>query len=330
MLARNGSPDRSPLTRALGCALALSLAACGESQPDRDAGPSDVLTRPPDADAAVTGDLPACSACGDYALVTRDATLTDNNLDELSGIVESRRRAGVFFVHNDSGDRARFFAIDVMGALIAEYRLRDATADDIEDIAVGPCGADTCLYLGDIGDNAMARTSYVIYRVREPEVVAANDPEEVTWDALRFRYPDGSHNAETLLAHPTTGDLYVVTKVERGLSGVYRLAAGSHDAGETALTRVGELALPTSGGVLVTGGDLHPCADRLLVRTYLRLFEYVRPEGQPFEAIFGVAPRQVPVASERQGEAVGWRANGRGYVTVSEGTGAALNLYGCE
>lgn len=314
----------------MGCALVFSLAACGESPSHHDAGPSDLATRPPDADGAVTGDLPACSSCGEYALVTRDATLTSNALDELSGIVESRRREGVFFVHNDSGDSARFFAIDTNGALLAEYRLRGATADDIEDIAVGPCGADACLYFGDIGDNAVARTSYVIYRVREPEVTAANDPVEVTWDALRFRYPDGSHNAETLLVHPTTGDLYVVTKVERGLSGVYRLAAGSSDAGEAVLTRVAELTLPTSGGVLVTGGDLHPCADRLLVRTYLRLFEYVRPEGQPFEAIFGVTPRQVPVASERQGEAVGWRANGRGYVTVSEGTGAALHQYGCE
>jgi hypothetical protein len=29
--------------------------------------------------------------------------------------------------------------------------------------------------------------------------------------AYRLRYPDGPHNAEVLLVHPRTGDLYIVT-----------------------------------------------------------------------------------------------------------------------
>ena len=85
------------------------------------------------------------------------------------------------------------------------------------------------------------------------------------------------------------------------------------------------LVLPAPGG-LVTGGAAHPCGDRLLLRTYDALLEYVAPPNQPFEAAFAATPRPVPVALELQGEAVTYLADGPGYVTASEGTAPALNL----
>ena len=47
-----------------------------------------------------------------------------------------------------------------------------ATAVDWEDIAAGPgpVSGVAYLYLADIGDNAKARTSVQVYRVREPLV----------------------------------------------------------------------------------------------------------------------------------------------------------------
>ena len=54
-------------------------------------------------------------------------------ITELSGLAASRTRDGVFYTHNDSGDGARFFAIDRTGALLATYTLEGVDANDIED-----------------------------------------------------------------------------------------------------------------------------------------------------------------------------------------------------
>lgn len=317
----------------------LALAACALTPP------RPVMTPPPDAAArdaaavadAVTADAPspACGTCpGGYAAEPSSPRLTSPKLDETSGVVESRRTPGVFFVHNDSGDGARLYAVNAEGALTAEYRLRNAGSDDWEDLAVGPCPAGTCVFLADTGDNDRARSQVTVYRVREPapprDAPAAVEREDVAWEALPFAYPDGPHDAETLLAHPATGDLYVVTKEPSGPSVVYALRAPHQPGVARTLERVAELRLPADAGQLVTGGDLHPCAPRLLLRTYLRLYEYELPPGEPFDRVFTVEPRRLPVLPERQGEAAGWRADGRGYVTVSEGVGAALNRYGCE
>lgn len=325
--------------RALALILSLSVASCGGADASRDAGVADARVDAVTVDATpdVAPDVavkPACASCGAYALEASTARVMGAQLTELSGIVESRRTPGVFFTHNDSGDTARFFAVDLQGRLLAEFTLDGATAIDWEDVAIGPCGAAQCLYFADVGDNAMSRSNYALYRVREPEVPAEPPatvrPTAVPWERLPLRYPDGAHNAETLLAHAATGDLYIITKVETGSSGVYRLPAAAQSTAETTLTRVATLDLPPSGAVLVTGGSLHPCEPRLLVRTYVKLFEYALPAGRPFEEIFTVAAREMPIRAERQGEAVGWRTNGRGYVTVSEGNAQALNLFGCE
>lgn len=308
--------------------LLLVVAACaGSGTLQRDAA---TLERPVDAPMPRLPDGGvACGVCaGDFAAQPDPVTVHPDALDEVSGVVESRRTPGVLFLHNDSGDSARFFALGPDGRKVGEYHLRGAAAVDWEDLAVGPCPEGSCVYLGDIGDNDSARAEPTIYRVAEPPTTAGEDVD-LPWEALPFRYPDGMHNAETLLVHPTTGDLYVVTKVPSGPSGVYVLRAPHAPGVVRTAERVASLELPADGGQLVTGGDLHPCADRLLLRTYIRLYEYERPAGAPFEALFTARPRVVAFLAERQGEAAGWRVDGRGYVTVSEGGHARVLRFAC-
>ena len=85
-------------------------------------------------------------------------TISSSWLNETSGIVGSRSLPGTLWVHNDSGDSARFFAIGTTGALQGQFSLQNATATDWEDIAIGPkSGGGNYLYLGDIGDNSANR-----------------------------------------------------------------------------------------------------------------------------------------------------------------------------
>ena len=46
--------------------------------------------------------------------------VTHPPLEEMSGIVPSRRYPGIFWVHNDSGDEARLFAIRADGSVTTD------------------------------------------------------------------------------------------------------------------------------------------------------------------------------------------------------------------
>lgn len=236
---------------------------------------------------------------------------------------------------------ARFFGL-LGGALKGTFRLGGVTATDWEDIATGPCAPGsaqpTCLFVGDIGDNGLVRQlpdaggGYVIHRVPEPVLPA--DGGAVTlgdggFVSFPFRYPDGPHNAETLLVNPVTGRVYVVTKEAAGLnSSVYRLPSTAVPGTRAVLEYVTELGAPGRGHSQATGGDISICGDRFLLRSYDTLFEFRAPAGSTDpEAFFSVNPVIVPVGSEVQGEAVGYRADGEGYTTVSECAGDCSTLH---
>jgi hypothetical protein len=280
------------------------------------------------------GTAPACGVCAQYGEPAPVGRITKKSLVELSGLAASRRSPGVLYGHNDSGDAARFFALREGGAVLGQFLLAGVAAIDWEDIALGPCAAGTCVFLGDIGDNKRERVSYAIYAVAEP-ALAGVDPAAktpVAFEARRFTYPDGPHNAEALLVHPITGQIHVITKEKSGLSVVFRLPAPSGSAPVLA-ERVGDLVVPAGGNREITAGSVHPCASRILVRTYDRAFELEAPAGAPFEAVFSAPLRAVPVPSrqdEPQGEAITYAPDGRGYLTSTEGKAALIHRVGCR
>ena len=259
--------------------------------------------------------------CPEFAEGTDQGKLVSPLIVEASGLVASRRNADVLWIHNDSGDfPARVFATSVTGADLGTYNITDAAALDWEDIAAD----DRYLYLADIGDNAEVRPFVTVYRVPEPIVSADQSPlvvEVPDAETLLFEYPDGPHNAETLLVDPTTGDLFIVTKSPDGASGVYR-APAPHSPGElVTLELVTTLAFSSDalpGISLTTGGDVTPAGDAVVIRTYNSAFLWRRPQGAPLAAAFDTAPCPVPLRTEPQGEAIGFDATGSGYFTVSE------------
>jgi len=271
-------------------------------------------------------DAPASCGCAAYTDPVSRGTIGVTAVSELSGLAVSRAHPGVLWAHNDSGDTPRIFALGDAGAYLGEVTIRNATAVDWEDLALGPCASGACLYIADFGDNGMSRTNLAIYRVAEPNV--ENKPfATIAADAekLPFAYPDGRWNAEALLVHPTTGELFIVTK--GSTPGVYRFPTPLTPGVAATLVRVGA---PAGLDGVVTGGDVSPCGDRVLLRTYSGLFEYSISAGKPAAGALLALPKKVPVAMETQGEAVAYRADGRGYLTASEGRGVALYATSCR
>jgi hypothetical protein len=304
--------------------LAILSAACSPRPADTfipDLGDGGDAGLAPDAGEPDAGPLDA-GACGctDWGTPRSNGTLGDPELVELSGLVASRAHPGVLYAHNDSGDVARFFAMTTSGAPLGRFLLPGAVARDWEDIALGPCDAGTCVYLGDIGDNNFVRTDYAVYRVEEPALPADGGTGSVAFQRFAFQYPGGDkHNCESLFAHPVTGRLYLVTKENQGPSQVYRFPEPLDPNGVNVLDYVATLTVPTSVDGRLTAADVSPCGNAVLLRMYNRLVELRLPAGETnFEAIFTATPVEVPVASELQGEAVGYSADGRSYFTSSE------------
>lgn len=269
---------------------------------------------------STTDTAPTCTACTAYG-TPQALGPSPSILTELSGLAASRVHPGLFYTHNDSGDSARFFAITQQAKVAAEIHLSGATATDWEDISVGPCPAGSCVYVGDTGDNKVDRTQYVLYRVTEPATLPS-DGGVVTvtsYESFPFVYPDGPHNAETLMVHPQTGRVFVVLKETGVPAPVYEMPLPLQKDTVVTLQQVGTLAIPPAEG-LVTDGAFHPCGDRALIRTTgaTGLFELTRLTGGTVPSIFGSTPVGVPVAAEPQGEAVTWALDGRSYFTASE------------
>ena len=212
-------------------------------------------------------------------------------LEEISGIVKSAL-GDFYWVHNDSGDEARLFAIDADARVLRPPYMRVPEADwpghvidsawnfDWEDIAL----ADGVLYIADVGNNGNARRDLGVYVVNEPDPLAI--PRMRTLKFLPVRYPDQKNYPANLwhfdceAVFVADDKLYFITKHRRpGEIGgfeagakLYRLDTSFTDR-ENVLTLVG-----THEGVfLATGADLSPDGSRLAVSTYDALWIFDRP-----------------------------------------------------
>jgi hypothetical protein len=283
-----------------------------------------VLAGCTDPDAAPGPD--ACLKCDAPGV---QGALANPKLSETSGIAASMKRPDVFYAHNDAGNPPRFYAFSRTGADLGMFKVDNAQNVDWEDMDSGPCPAGDCLYIGDIGDNDRARLAYTLYRIIEPTEILPGE-QEIAAERIVFTYPDGAHDAETMLVHPVTGDVTIVTKVAKGPSLVFALPPGLMPGKTFMAEQVGEVSPPV-GKQEFSGGSIHPAGTALLMRTDQHLFVYpMQPEQTAAEALAGT-PCEVQVADEQNGEAVTWLRVGAGteIITVGEGAGAEVHVSSC-
>jgi hypothetical protein len=182
---------------------------------------------------------------------------------------------------------------------------------DVEDLAL----AGDTLWLSDTGDNSRVRST-----------VALTDMNTGTGAGSlhRLTYPDGAHDAETLLVG-RDGRPVIVTKEVLAPSGIYTPAGGTAagqlpSPGPTPLTRVGQITVtptdtpggpvPFGGSVLVTGGAVSADGRVVALRTYTDLYLYAAPDGDIAAALTRSAPIRVPMPNQPQGEAIAFTPDG--------------------
>ena len=265
--------------------------------------------------------------------VERIGVMSHQPLREVSGIVKSETYDGVWWVHNDSGDKARFFAVDAEGDVIFPERLgsryhgarrvagqrpwpghlvHGAVNFDWEDIAL----SEGRLYLADMGNNRNNRRDLGVYVVNEPNPREIQDTRKLTFYPIR--YPDQhafppeeeiwEFDSEALFVDD--GTLYMLTKhrpageldgMSRGTK-LYRLDT-MHTDKENVLTlieRHNSLPVPT-------GACLSPDGSKLAVLCYSAVYVFERPaEGDRWLSDGRGHRLRLPVHRTLQAEAITW------------------------
>ena len=271
---------------------------------------------------------------GTYGPPTTITTIKDKSISESSGLVASRSNPGAYWTHNDSGDEPLIYAFDTRGESLGTFRVTRAQAHDWEDIAAGPGPQPnkSYLYIGDTGDNDGMRPEVIVYRVAEPALSPATrsftkkrpgstEPAE----AIRLKYPDGKHDAEALLVHPRTGNIYIVMKVMLASPGVYEAVAPFTAGQSITMRRIGELRVPSLFGGVITGGSISPDARRVALCDYFQGYELVLPAGTSnFDEIWKQKLIGFDLGKRKQGESITYRLDSKAVLATSEGKQSPL------
>lgn len=263
----------------------------------------------------------------DYEKPVTVGTIQSNDVNESSGIAASLCQPDVLWTHNDSGDDAFLYAMDLKGNPKGTWRVTGARNIDWEDIATFKDPAGHCfVYIGDIGNNKLARAELKIYRIEEPAVSDATansnkkNPLEIDQaEVVTFKYSDTPHDAETLMVQPQTADIYVLTKRLDGPSLVFKIAPPFATPGSVVAQKVGEVSVPAVPNGLLTGGEISPDGKRVIVCDLSAGYELHLGDAVAFDDIWKSRPVTIDLGDRKQGEAVTFSADGRSVLATSEG-----------
>ncbi|WP_232678181.1 hypothetical protein [Nocardioides sp. R-C-SC26] len=228
-------------------------------------------------------------------------TFADPEIVESSGLAVVD---GLVITVNDSGDTGRVFAVDPETGQTVGVTTWSPEPRDVE--ALAPAGRGQ-VWVADIGDNLEVRETVEVLRVPVGPGEHVVEPER-----FELAYPDGPHDAETLIAAPD-GRLLVVTKGIFGGS-VYRSPRRLTD-GVNRLTR-----LDTDGAVLpiATDGALLPDRRHVVVRNYGSAAFYTYPD---FREVGSFA-----LPAQPQGEGIAVDPRGRMLVSTEGKYTAVLRV----
>ena len=220
-------------------------------------------------------------------------TISDSRITESSGLAPDPGASGYWTV-NDSGDSGVAYGVSPEGAITGELQFR-ASPVDVEAVAMH----EGRLYVADIGDNSADRERITVYYFNDAQA----DDQTAAYRAWEFRYPDGAHDAETLLVN-NEGRLFIVTK---GASGA--VYAGPQSPKRTA---VNELVRVGDAPSAVTDGTFLPSGDRIALLTAFGTIEILNAET--YETIGSVS-----VPAQEQPESLAVSLTGKSLLVGSEG-----------
>jgi hypothetical protein len=223
--------------------------------------------------------------------------ISDQRITESSGLAADPDR-GIYWTVNDSGESGRVFGLDSSGGVRGTLNFR-ADPVDMEALQYH----DNVLYIADIGDNDSNRRFVTVYELSDPQP----DNSTVLYHAYDFAYPDGPHDAETLLVGDD-GRIYLVTKEAH--AGIYEAPADASRSEVNTLTRIADAPPYVTDGTFTDDG-------LIALRSYVDV-KIVDP-NQNYKVV-----GRAPTPFQPQGESVTRPLDGKGLLVGSEGRDSAV------
>ncbi len=233
---------------------------------------------------------------------------------EVSGLAASANNPGLLWTQNDSGNAPVIYLVDEKLKIKLACKIQGVKNRDWEDIAVGPGpeAGKNYLYVGDIGDNNANYPFKYIYWFEEPKL--NNQRNEITiteFNTIIFQLEDGKKDAEALMIHPKTKNLYIVSKRE---TPVYLYELKYPYAGQDTLTALKVASLPLTQ---IVAASISSDGKEILIKNYENVY-YWNTKGKSIQDALQEKPQLLKYAEEPQGEAITFNHDGSGFYTLSE------------
>lgn len=234
----------------------------------------------------------AAQAKGDQGFTIRDLRVTRST--GLARDVDTK----LYWTVNDSGPQGTVFGIDPQGNVRGVLGFR-AKPQDVEAVALH----NRRLYVGDIGDRRRTRSMVSVYSFDNPQP----DNRTVPYRSYDFSYPDGAHDAATLLVD-RRGRLYVVTREHH--AGIYVAPRQPSRRGVNRLRRVADAPAYVTDGVFLPDG-------RIALRTYVSVLVL---DGDTYQTRARAA-----TPWQKQSESVALALKGDSLLLGSKGTRSSVH-----
>ena len=250
-------------------------------------------------------------------------TIQDKRLDEISGMACSSRVPGVLWVHNDSGDDPRLFAVGPDGKTLGILEITNAHARDWEEMSRFEWEGEPWLLIADVGDNDAVRHDLVIYLLPGPDPARFEHETTIRVPAsavLPFRYEDGPRDCEGVAVDVPNQQILLISKrTEPPVLYTLPLIL-SRDDDEPPLVAqksrpmlgikpptTAERALPGRLGKYrswVTAFDISPDDRSAAVLTYGNIYLYQRDEDATWIDTLAGTPERIPFQDLPQAESI--------------------------
>lgn len=239
-------------------------------------------------------------------------TISNPELEEMSGMAVSRKHPNIWYTHTDSGGEPIVYFLDMEGDLLGEITLKGIKNRDWEDMAIGPGPeGENYIYVAEIGDNLAVHSEIMVYRFVEPEKL--NEKIEVEPEVAKLVYPGGARDSESLIVDPVDGRIYLVSKRDKKNT----LYSFSQEAfkkeGVTQLEEHHQFSFSSS-----TAADISADGSQVLIKNYFAIYHWTREKGQMLVEALKAAPKQLSYVPEPQGEAIAFEPSGKNFFTISE------------
>ncbi len=276
-----------------------------------------------------------------YTAVHQIGRIESRQLVECSGIDASPTTNDLLWAINDGGNGPYLYAVGSDGRNRGRFRVVGAQNRDWEGVATFLWRGEAMILIADCGDNRRQYATHTLYAVKEPRLSASpsarSETVPVAWQ-IRFRYPDGNHDAEGVAVDQAAGEVLLLTKRDTPPL-LFALPLGA-SASRTAVTArlvaaVDRIPEPTphdrqqAYGIFrsqPTAIDLSPDRTVMAVLTYKHAYLFRRKPTIPWTTALQQQPIVVelplpetcPVLTQR--EAICFSRDGASLLVTSEGS----------